>query len=345
MKVGRMATVSVEARAPMRISLGGGGTDLPSYYLGRSGYFVAMAINLYARVSLVWGLRGGGIRQYFGNECDESVQPGGLKDAMTRNALLRLVPKISRLEIRSCSDVVPGTGLGSSGAYLVAISQGLLSLRGSTTAHEPGDVAECAFAIEAHDSGRNVGKQDHFVAAWGGLREYAIRGDGAVTTSPLPFQVAKAVSDRLVLFQFGDARDAGMELMKRRVGAKGSALMDEISEIGRSTGQALGAGRVDEWAGLLHEHWIRKLRMFPSTINIEFDALYRHYRQRFGATGAKLLGAAGGGFGVICIPGSAEKRSIRAALQWSGYPVLDFSPVPQGSWVRRSNDDRGGLLA
>jgi D-glycero-alpha-D-manno-heptose-7-phosphate kinase len=301
------------SRAPLRISLGGGGTDLPSYYREHGGFLVSGAIDKYAYMLTHTVFQRRYRMKY--SELEEVDAVSEIRHPILRESLLRHWSG-SPLEIASVADVPAGTGMGSSGAYTVALLKGLARAR--CTAITPGDLAESACEIEIDVLGEPVGKQDPYVAAHGGICAYTFNPDGSVDVEPLELETTtlRRMRDQLLLFYTGEARSASHMLADQDTRSKAGdekmlANLHRTKELGRQSYELLRAGRLEEYAELMHEHWEHKRRRSPGMSDGRIDMLYEIAR-RTGAIGGKLVGAGGGGFLLVYTLRPEETRQAMA---------------------------------
>src|SRR5271165_2338379 len=302
------------SRAPLRISLGGGGTDLPSYYREHGGFLVAGAIDkyVYMLTDTVFQQR---YRMKY-SELEEVDEVAQIRHPILRETLLRHW-RGNPLEIASVADVPAGTGMGSSGSYTVCLLKGLAHAR--STSISPGQLAEAACEIEIDVLGEPVGKQDPYVAAHGGICAYTFNPDGSVAVEPLELDpgVLRKLRDQLLLFYTGEARAASKVLadQDQRSRAGDAQMLENLhhtKELGRRSCELLQAGDLDGYAELMHEHWENKRRRSPGMTDESIDRLYTLAR-RSGAIGGKLVGAGGGGFLLVYCPRPEDTRQAMAA--------------------------------
>lgn len=302
------------SRAPLRISLGGGGTDLPSYYGEHGGFLVSGAIDkyVYMLTHTVFQRR---YRMKY-SQLEEVDEIGEIRHPILREGLLRHWCG-SPLEIASVADVPAGTGMGSSGAYTVCLLKGLIRAR--HTSITPDDLAEAACEIEMDVLGEPVGKQDPYVAAHGGICGYTFHSDGRVEVQPLELDpdVLRRLRDRLLLFYTGEARSASKILADQdeRSKAGDRSMIDNlhsIKDLGHRVNELLQAGDLEGYAELMHEHWQHKRRRSPGMTDERIDRLYDVARSN-GAVGGKLVGAGGGGFLLVYTRTPEETRHAMAA--------------------------------
>lgn len=302
------------SRAPLRISLGGGGTDLPSYYGDHGGFLVAGAVDkyVYMLIHTVFQRR---YRMKY-SETEDVEQIAQIRHPILRETLLRHW-RGTPLEIASVADVPSGTGMGSSGAFTVALLKGLAHAR--RTSITQGSLAEAATEIEIDVLKEPCGKQDPYVAAHGGICAYTFASDGTVTVEPLELsaQTLRSLRDQLLLFYTGNARDASAVLSdqdQRTKAGDGEMLenMHRTKEMGRHSRDLLVAGDLFAYAELMHEHWLNKRRRSPGMATDWIDELYTLAR-RSGVLGGKLVGAGGGGFLLVFARTPADTRQAMAA--------------------------------
>ncbi|HEY7828969.1 MAG TPA: galactokinase [Solirubrobacteraceae bacterium] len=310
------------SRAPLRISLGGGGTDLPSYYRDHGGFFVSGAIDkyVYMLTHTVFQRR---YRMKY-SELEEVDEIHQIRHPILREGLLRHWSG-NPLEIASVADVPAGTGMGSSGAYTVCLLKSLVRAR--HTSIGPGDLAEAACEIEMNVLGEPVGKQDPYVAAHGGICAYIVHKKGEVEVEPLELapEVLRRLRDQLLLFYTGEARSASAVLadQDRRSKAGDPRMIENLhrtKELGGEIHKLLAGGDLDGYAELMHEHWLHKRSRSPGMASERIDDLYARAR-RSGAIGGKLVGAGGGGFLLVY---ARRPEDTRQAMALAGASELAF---------------------
>jgi D-glycero-alpha-D-manno-heptose-7-phosphate kinase len=310
------------SRAPLRISLGGGGTDLPSYYREHGGFLVAGAIDKYIYMLMHTVFQRRYKMKY--SETEDVNEIASIRHPILRETLLRHW-RGSPLEIASVADVPAGTGMGSSGAFTVCLLKGLAHAR--RTSITQGALAESACEIEIDVLGEPVGKQDPYVAAHGGICAYSFDSDGRVAVEPLELsaETLRGLRDHLLLFFTGEARGAATVLsdQHRRTEAGDAAMLANLhltKELGLRSRDLLLAGDLEAYAELMHEHWLNKRERSPGMASERVDELYTLAR-RSGAIGGKLVGAGGGGFLLVYARNPADTRQAMAA---AGAPELPF---------------------
>jgi D-glycero-alpha-D-manno-heptose-7-phosphate kinase len=310
------------SRAPLRIPLGGGGTDLPSYYEEHGGFLIAGAIDkyVYMLVHTVFQRR----YRMKSSEIEEVDDVAEIRHPILRETLLRHW-RGNPLEIASVADVPAGTGMGSSGAYTVCLLKALAHAR--YTSITPGSLAEAACHIEIDVLKEPVGKQDQYVAAHGGICAYTFHQDGRVEVEPLELdtETLRRLREHLLLFYTGDARSASAVLADQDQRSKsGDQSMIEnlhrTKELGYESRKLLEDGDLNAYAELMHEHWLNKRKRSPGMANPRIDALYDTARAS-GAIGGKLIGAGGGGFLLVYSPHPEQTREAMTAAE---APELTF---------------------
>jgi D-glycero-alpha-D-manno-heptose-7-phosphate kinase len=302
------------SRAPLRISLGGGGTDLPSYYREHGGFLVSGAIDKYVYMLMHTVFQRRYKMKY--SETEEVDEIDAIKHPILRETLKRHW-RGNPLEIASVADVPTGTGMGSSGAFTVALLRGLAHARRTSIA--PGALAEAACEIEIDVLHEPCGKQDQYVAAHGGICAYTFATDGAVTVEPLELaaETLRALREQLLLFYTGEARDASSVLADQdsRTRSGDEEMLDNLhktKEIGRQSYDLLLRGDLFGYGEMLHEHWLNKRERSPGMTTDRVNELYILAR-RSGAVGGKLVGAGGGGFLLVYARNPADTRQAMIA--------------------------------
>jgi D-glycero-alpha-D-manno-heptose-7-phosphate kinase len=310
------------SRAPLRVSLGGGGTDLQSYYTEHGGFLIAGAIDKYIYMLMHTVFQRQFKMKY--SETENVAQASEIKHPILRETLVRHW-RGNPLEIASVADVPAGTGMGSSGAFTVALLKGLAQAR--QTSITPGALAEAACEIEIDVLREPCGKQDPYVAAHGGICAYTFERDGTVKVEPMELmpETLRQLNDNMLLFHTGDARDASAVLadQDRRTKTGESEMLENLhrtKEMGYRSRDLLQAGDLFAYAELMHEHWLNKRQRSPGIASARIDELYTLAR-RSGVVGGKLVGAGGGGFLLLYARNPADTRQAMAA---AGATELQF---------------------
>jgi len=285
-------------RSPLRITLGGGGTDLPSYYRQFEGFVISAAIDRYVFVTVTRPFVLGIFLKYSHLERVASVDE--IQHPIIREAIRLLDFKTPQLEITTLADIPAGTGLGSSGSFTTALLKALFAHRRRLLL--PDELARLACEIELEILKEPVGKQDQYIAAYGGLTCFEFNSDDSVNAHPLQIHMDTLfdLEDNLLLFFTGFSRSAS-DILKDQ--DKRSKEMDEdmlnnlhyIKDLGRRTKESLVAGKISEMGSLMHEPWQHKRKRSKGMSNPHIDEWYE-LGMKNGALGGKLVGAGGGGF-------------------------------------------------
>jgi D-glycero-alpha-D-manno-heptose-7-phosphate kinase len=322
------------SRAPFRISLGGGGTDLPSYYTQYGGFILSAAINKYLYIYVNRPYADEFIRVKY-SRYEQVTSPDEVQHDLVRPALKALNLNGS-LEIVSMADVPAGSGLGSSSTYLVALLTALYELKREKVPTQA--MAEQACHIEMDLAGHPVGKQDHYMAAFGGLTCLDIKKDGRVHVSPLDVSITTVEEFRnsVLLFYTGIIRSSAMILeVQKQATQQGDAVMIDslhrTKEIGYRVKEALEKGDLESFGLLLHEHWQNKKRRSENISNSSIDCWYEAAREN-GALGGKIMGAGGGGFFMFYAP-NHRKAGLRKAMAACGLREIPYDFDFEGAKV------------
>lgn len=311
------------ARSPLRISLGGGGTDLPSYYREHHGFVIAAAIDKYVYVTIHEMFAEGILLKY--SRMERVSQFSEIQHPIIREALRLVRPRSDHLEITSLADIPAGTGMGSSGSFTTALLRALHALNRNVLT--PRELAEQACQIEIERLGEPVGKQDQYIAAFGGLTCFTFPREGEVQVEPLRLapETLHNLEDNLALFFTGFTRQAADILRDQHERSRqGEPDMIEnlhfVKRLGYESRAALERGDLRGYAELMHVHWEHKKGRSPGMSNSQIDEYYQLAR-RHGALGGKLIGAGGGGFLVFY---TEDKTRLRRAMTEAGLREVRF---------------------
>mgnify|MGYP006426259879 FL=1 len=324
----------ITTRAPLRIPLGGGGTDLSSYYRDHGGFILSAGIDKYVYIQLNTLKVESFIRVKYA-ETERVEEPSQIQHPLLRESLLHTGIE-SGLEIGAMSDVPGRTGLGSSGSFTVALLAALREHTRQPLARQ--QLAEEAFHVEAVRAGQPSGKHDHYLAAFGGLTCLEIDTQGVVTVSTLQMSLhdIEELRNNMVLFYTGITRESFDILSQQEADTRAgtSEVVDslhEVKELGLQIKAALQLGQLDRFGELLHSHWETKKRRSAKVSNAKIDAWYDLAR-RHGALGGKLMGAGGGGFLMFYCP-AADRKQLREAMATEGLPEMSFHFDDEGAKV------------
>ena len=316
-------------RSPLRITLGGGGTDLPSYYRDHEGFLIAAAIDKYVYITLHRSFRPGYIIKY--SELEHVERASDIRHPIVRTAIA-LLGTDGRIEITSMADIPAGTGLGSSGSFTTALLRALHSHERNVIS--PHTLAEQACHIEIDLLCEPVGKQDQFISAYGGVTCFEFKKDDSVAVAPaaISHEVLDSLEDGLCLFFTGYSRSASAILKDQddRSKAKDRSVIDNlhyIKELGRRSHAALLQGDLPRFAELMDEHWRQKKQRSEDMSNSRIDEWYET-AMRNGALGGKLIGAGGGGFLMFY---TENKRRLLHAMLEQGLEEVRFRFDFEGS--------------
>jgi D-glycero-alpha-D-manno-heptose-7-phosphate kinase len=310
-------------RSPLRISLGGGGTDLPSYYQDHGGYLISAAIDKYVWVTMNKPFVPGVFLKY--SKIERVDQVDQIEHPIVREAFRMMGITELQHEITTLADIPAGTGLGSSGSFTTALLKALYSFERRLLL--PGDLARLACELEIDRLGRPVGKQDQYIAAYGGITCFDFDKSGEVRAEPLACSQSTLheLEDHLLLFFTGFSRSAS-DILKdqdQRTKQADTSMVDNlhyVKELGRRSRAALESGNPALFGEIMHEHWDRKRKRSSGMSNPKIDQWYELGRKA-GAIGGKLVGAGGGGFLMFYAP---EPNRVRTAMTEAGLEEVRF---------------------
>jgi D-glycero-alpha-D-manno-heptose-7-phosphate kinase len=319
-------------RSPLRISLGGGGTDLPSYYREHGGFLIAAAIDKYVYITVHRRFVDGFLLKY--SHLEEVATIKEIKHPIIREALKLAGVQERNLEIASMADIPAGTGLGSSGSFTTALLKALHALRKNLV--HPSELAEQACFIEIEKLREPVGKQDQYIAAYGGITCFHFLPDDRVQASPLKIseETLLELEDNLLLFFTGYSRSASRILREQDDKSKRSdkAMVENlhfVKELGQQSQRALEGDDLHEFARLMDLHWQRKKERSAGMSNESINEWY-DFAMANGALGGKIIGAGGGGFLMFY---AADKARLRHAMRERGLMEVRFRFEAEGTKI------------
>ena len=310
-------------RSPLRISLGGGGTDLPSYYRDHSGFLIAAAIDKYVYITLHQTFVQELIIKY--SKLERVLSVDDVEHPIIRESLKHLQVSAPHLEITSMADIPAGTGLGSSGSFTTGLLKALHTLKKSLV--HPKELAEEACHIELNLLKEPVGKQDQYIAAYGGITCFRFLPNDQVEAWPLKIdqETLFNLEDNLLLFFTGYSRSASSILREQdsKSKEKDSAMtanLHFIKDLGLKSKDALESGDLNEFAELMNVHWKHKKERSGNMSNNDIDSWYE-LALKNGAVGGKMIGAGGGGFLMFY---ADDKVKLRHAMRQAGLQEVRF---------------------
>jgi len=302
------------ARSPLRITLGGGGTDLPSYFEKNGGYLIAAAINKYVYATVMRPFTPGIFLKYSRIEQIEKVSE--IQHPIIREVLNELNLRTPQIEITTLADIPSGTGLGSSGSFTTALIKALFTHYKRSI--DPKELAELACKIEISKLNEPIGKQDQYIASCGGITQLYFKKDGTVKVEQLPISIKTQhdLEDNLLLFFTGVSRSASLILRDQNSRSLKNEKemienLDFIKKIGYKCKDALVSGNMVEFGNLMNEHWEYKKLRSKGISDAQIDKIYSSALKN-GALGGKIVGAGGGGFLLFY---ASDKEKLRAYMQ------------------------------
>ncbi|HEY1848672.1 MAG TPA: galactokinase [Opitutaceae bacterium] len=323
-------------RSPLRVSLGGGGTDLKSYYGEHGGFLVAAAIDKYVYITKHTTFQEEIIVKYSKLERVTSVDK--IEHPIVREALKMVGITDPHIELASMADIPGGTGLGSSGSFTTALLRALHAFKKNSIS--PTELAEQACEIEIGRLGEPIGKQDQYIAAVGGITAFTFHKDGRVEYRPCKIaeETLYNLEDNLLLFFTGYSRSASSILKDQNDRSKGndSAMLDNLhftKELGHKSLACLEGGNLEEFAMLMDVHWQRKKARSSGMSNAQINQWY-DFAMANGALGGKLIGAGGGGFLMFY---AGDKKRLRHAMREKGLQEVRFRFDFEGTKVIAQN--------
>jgi D-glycero-alpha-D-manno-heptose-7-phosphate kinase len=281
-------------RTPLRITLGGGGTDLPEYYQKNGGFWISATIDKYIYVAINTRFEKelrivySKLENVFGNN---DIQHPIIKEIFKRYNIWK------NQEFITYADLPGSSGLGSSGAFTVGAIKAFNSTIDRT------ELAEQAFGIERYKLNRSIGKQDQYSASFGGMRIYTVDKNGNVTNTPI---INPELAQKLMLIYTGNIRDSEKMLSKVK---ESESQLKEIERIGRESVKSIMERDYQKLGSLMDEHWQIKKSITPEMTTPEIDKTYTTLLN-MGAVGGKIVGAGSGGFIMVVIPDERTRMKI-----------------------------------
>ncbi len=308
------------ARSPLRISLGGGGTDLPSYYEKRGGFLISAAIDKYVYIILHDTFDGSIKLKY--SEYEEVRHVDDIRHAIFRETMKKLeIPDDCSLEICSMADIPQGTGLGSSSTFSTALLRAFHQYKGDIASART--IAEEACDIEMVRLAEPIGKQDQYISAYGGLTCMEFSKDGRVDVYPLNLrqETFYDLEDNLMLYFTGFSRSASGILKEQDDASKKDdddmlANLDYVKQLGYDSQKAFEQGDLRAFADIMNVHWEYKKKRSKGMSNPKIDEWYE-YAMKNGALGGKMIGAGGGGFLMFYAENRTKLRQAMSKTEMS----------------------------
>ena len=323
-------------RSPLRVSLGGGGTDLPSYYRQHGGFLIAGAIDKYVYITIHSRFADGFLLKY--SQLEDASSVDDIRHPIIREAIRLAGVEVRNLEIASMADIPAGTGLGSSGSFTTALLKALHAHKKHLV--HPHELAEEACHLEIDILGEPIGKQDQYIAAFGGLTCFEFGTDDSVKAWPLAIseETLFNLEDNLLLFFTGYSRSASSILKEQDDKSKVAdnnvtENLHFIKELGLNSKDALEAGNLAEFGRLMNVHWEWKKKRSSGISNGKIDEWYACAMAN-GALGGKVIGAGGGGFLMFY---AGDKAKLRHAMRGQGLKEVRFRFDFEGTRLVSSN--------
>ena len=310
-------------RSPLRITLGGGGTDLPSYYRENGGFLISAAINKYVYITIMRPFTPGIFLKY--SQLEKVTTVDEIQHPIFREAIRLLNFKTPQVEITALADIPSGTGLGSSGSFTTALLKALYTHRRRLIL--PDELASLACKVEIEILKEPIRKQDQYISAYGGVTCFEFNQDNSVKAYPLPISMDTMfdLEDNILLFFTGISRKASSILkdQDKRSKENDKQMLNNlhyIKELGLKSKEALVNGDMLQFGELLNEHWEQKKKRSKNMSNSQIDEWYELGKKN-GALGGKLIGAGGGGFLMFY---AQDRNKLRYAMKNAGMEEVRF---------------------
>jgi D-glycero-alpha-D-manno-heptose-7-phosphate kinase len=319
----------IVTKTPLRISLFGGGSDIPEFYREHGGLVISAAINSYIYIAANRCVAPHLKVIYSQLELEHEVDK--IKHDRVRETL-KYFEIDSNIEIASFSNIpTKGTGLGSSSTFTVGLIKAIMEMRNEGCSR--GYLAELASLIEIDKCGEPIGKQDQYAAAYGGVHIYRFKTNGEVHVQPFTnIKTIKKLEKNLLCFNTGIVRQASSVLAEQVEKLKNNVNVENTQKIVNMALRAnwlLDCGRLDELGDLLNESWQVKKQLSSNISNAYIDEMYSKARAA-GALGGKILGAGGGGYLLLYVPEEKQDKVLEAM---KGYPRFEFNFEYEGCRV------------
>ena len=323
----------ITSRSPLRISLGGGGTDLPSYYKKYDGYCISGSINKYVYTTIIKPFKPGIYLKY--SEIEKQKKFSKIKHKIIKHVLRREIKnKVPQIEIITLADIPSGTGLGSSGSFTVGLLKALRSFNKELITQKK--LAELSCKIEIEDLKNSSGKQDQYIATYGGISEFYFKKNGEVIVKRLPLKqdTINELNENLVLFFTGYSRSSTEVLKDQDVKTKKLNYemienLNIIKKLGYQSRDALIRSDIEKFGKIMHDHWNIKKKRSKQISNKKINDWY-DIAVKNGAIGGKLIGAGGGGFLLFL---ADNKKKLRTTMNKLGLLEVNFQFEFEGAKI------------
>lgn len=312
------------ARSPLRISIGGGGTDLKSYYEDNEGFLISAAINKYIYVTLTKPFEEGIYLKY--SKIEKVTKHDQIEHNIIREGLKLFGQDPPQIEITTLADIPSGTGLGSSSSFTTALVKGLYSFNDEFL--NTNELAEIACDIEINKLNEPIGKQDQYISAYGGITCFNFYKNGEVGIEKLRISedTLYDLEDNLLLFFTGFTRSASTILKDQKDKSESNnsdmiTNLHNVKKMGYRIRDLLENGDTKGFGESLHEHWENKKRRSGGMSNPDIDKWYQLAINN-GAVGGKLVGAGGGGFLLFY---AEDKMKLRKCMHENGLSEVRYN--------------------
>lgn len=320
------------SRSPLRVSIGGGGTDLRSYYATHGGAVLALAIDKYVYVATNKKFTPGFTLKY--SSIEEASRVELIKHPIIRESLKKVSLSMDYLEITTIADIPAGTGLGSSGSFTTALLKNLYEFNDIKTTR--GIIAESACEIEIDVLHEPIGKQDQYIAAYGGLTLFHFNQDDSVFAESIVISdtTINLINNNLLLFFTGYNRSASNILSHQNLQSKAGdpsmlSNLHQVKKMGERATEIFKNGNIEEYGHLMNEHWELKKKRSPGMSSPLIDQWYSAALDN-GAVGGKIVGAGGGGFFLFY---AHNPDSLRICMKGFGLDEVPFSIDRTGTCI------------